>query len=508
MGNDTVRAQTEKLTQAQLDQVQDALVKKFGVTAQRRSSTQFIGPSWGKDISTKALRGPVFFLLGVVIFLSLYFEWKMAVAAMIALIHDLIITAGIYSLVGFEVTPATVIGFLTILGYSLYDTVVVFDKVRENTAGLAGGSRMTYSQAANLAVNQTLVRSINTSIIALLPVAALLFVGAVLLGAGPLKDLALALFVGVAVGAYSSIFIATPLLAQLKEREPAMQALAKRVAGRARRGGRRPRRRRRGAAAAADGRRTTTRAGRAAPSDAGREAGRAPAPAPAAAAAARPRPRRRRPRRQPAQPAAASGGGEPARRSEEAPVSRRPRTLDAPGCRPALASATSPTSPSRASCSRTSPRCSPTPRRSPRSVDALVPRRHRGPAPSTWSPASRPAASSSPRRWRYALGVGFVPVRKEGKLPGARRRGVLRPGVRRRRRSRCTRTPSRRGTGCWWSTTCSPPAAPPAATVDLVAGAAPRWSGVAVLIELAFLGGRAPALAAPDADLLHALLTV
>ncbi len=129
-------------------------------------------------------------------------------------------------------TPATVIGFLTILGYSLYDTVVVFDKVRENTQGLAGGSRMTYSQATNLAVNQTLVRSINTSIIALLPIAAILFAGVVLLGAGPLKDLSLALFIGVAVGAYSSIFIAPPLLATFKEREPAMQALAKRVAGR------------------------------------------------------------------------------------------------------------------------------------------------------------------------------------------------------------------------------------------------------------------------------------
>jgi preprotein translocase subunit SecF len=159
---------------------------------------------------------------------------------MVALIHDLIITAGIYSLVGFEVTPATVIGFLTILGYSLYDTVVVFDKVRENTAGLQGGSRMTYSQAANLAVNQTLVRSINTSVIALLPIAAILYAGIVLLGAGPLKDLALALFVGVAIGAYSSIFIATPILAQLKEREPAMQALARRVAGRAAGGGKTP----------------------------------------------------------------------------------------------------------------------------------------------------------------------------------------------------------------------------------------------------------------------------
>ncbi len=239
VGSNQVRAQTEKLTSDQLEEVQQALIERFGVTRDS-IDTQFIGPSWGKDVSSKALKALLFFLLGVVIFLSLYFEWKMAVAAMIALIHDLIITAGIYSLIGFEVTPATVIGFLTILGYSLYDTVVVFDKVRENTAGLQGGSRMTYSQAANLAVNQTLVRSINTSIIALLPIAAILYAGIVLLGAGPLKDLALALFVGVAIGAYSSIFIATPILAQLKEREPAMQALAKRVAGRAGGGGKPP----------------------------------------------------------------------------------------------------------------------------------------------------------------------------------------------------------------------------------------------------------------------------
>ncbi|MDQ1666945.1 MAG: preprotein translocase subunit SecF, partial [Actinomycetota bacterium] len=232
VGADTVRAQTEKLTTAQLNEVQTALSQRFNVPVDS-IDTQFIGPSWGKDVSTKALRALIFFLLGVIVFLSLYFEWKMAVAAMIALLHDLVITAGLYSLVGFEVTPATVIGFLTILGYSLYDTVVVFDKVRENTHGLQGGSRMTYSQAANLAVNQTLVRSINTSVIALLPIAAILFAGTVLLGAGPLKDLALALFVGVAIGAYSSIFIATPILAQLKEREPAMKALAKRVATRA-----------------------------------------------------------------------------------------------------------------------------------------------------------------------------------------------------------------------------------------------------------------------------------
>ena len=231
VGPDTVRAQTETLTSDESQKVQTALAEKFNVSRDA-VSTQFIGPSWGKDISTKAVRALLFFLGLVVIFLSLYFEWKMALAAIIALVHDLVITAGLYSLSGFEVTPATVIGFLTILGYSLYDTVVVFDKVRENTQGLAGGSRMTYSQAANLAVNQTLVRSINTSIIALLPIAAILFAGVVLLGAGPLKDLALALFVGVAVGAYSSIFIATPLLAGFKEREPAMQALARRVAAR------------------------------------------------------------------------------------------------------------------------------------------------------------------------------------------------------------------------------------------------------------------------------------
>ncbi|MBA2768680.1 MAG: protein translocase subunit SecF, partial [Sporichthyaceae bacterium] len=236
VGPDSVRAQTEKLTSAELQEVQQSLADRFEVSRDD-VSTQFIGPSWGQDISTKALRALVFFLLGLVVFLSLYFEPKMALAAILALVHDLVITVGIYSLVGFEVTPASVIGFLTILGYSLYDTVVVFDKVRENTQGLAGGSRMTYSQAANLALNQTLVRSINTSVIALLPIAAILFAGVVLLGVGPLKDLALALFVGVAAGTYSSIFIATPLLAGFKEREPAMHALAKRVAARRAGGG-------------------------------------------------------------------------------------------------------------------------------------------------------------------------------------------------------------------------------------------------------------------------------
>src|SRR6185312_14274734 len=204
---------------------------RIGV-ADKQVSFQGVGSTWGSQITKKAVTGLIIFLIAVSIYLSIRFEWRMALAAIIALIHDLIITAGIYSLVGFEVSPSTVIALLTILGYSLYDTVVVFDKVRENIAGITGGSRMTLSQAANLAVNQTLVRSINTSIIALLPVAGLLVIGAGLLGAGSLKDLALALLIGLASGAYSSIFIAAPLVADFKEREPTYQQLARRVAAR------------------------------------------------------------------------------------------------------------------------------------------------------------------------------------------------------------------------------------------------------------------------------------
>jgi preprotein translocase subunit SecF len=226
----TFRVQTETLPEGQTEALAKDLASSFGVPFSS-VSTQEVGPSWGGEITKKALTGLVVFLILIVLFLSLYFEWRMAVAALIALVHDLIITVGIYSLVGFTVTPATVIGVLTILGYSLYDTVVVFDKVKENTKGISAGARSTYSGAANLAMNQTLVRSINTSVIALLPVASILFIGP-LLGATTLEDLALALFVGIASGTYSSIFIATPVLCQLKEREPGMQALAKRVAAR------------------------------------------------------------------------------------------------------------------------------------------------------------------------------------------------------------------------------------------------------------------------------------
>lgn len=228
IGNNKVRVQTGSLEQVQNNAIQDALASKFSVSAST-IDTQIIGPSWGKEITRKALYGLFGFLFVVMIYLAMALEPKMAIAAIIAVIHDVFITVGIYALVGFDVTPATIIGFLTILGYSLYDTVVVFDKVRENTKSITSSSTKTYSQAVNLAVNQTIVRSTNTSIVALLPVASILFVGAGLLGAGTLKDLSLALFLGLLVGTYSSIFIAPPILAQLREKEPAMQALAKRV---------------------------------------------------------------------------------------------------------------------------------------------------------------------------------------------------------------------------------------------------------------------------------------
>src|ERR1700678_953197 len=226
------QVQTGALTGGQTVNVDNTLASKLDINS-ASITTNTVGASWGSDISTKALEALIAFLIVIVIYLSIAFEWKMAVAAFVALIHDLVIATGVYALCGFQVSPATVIGLLTILGYSLYDTVVVFDKVRENTAGLLGGARSTYSEAANLALNQTLVRSINTSVIALLPVAAILVVGIALLGAGELRDLALVLFVGMLSGTYSSIFIATPALADLKEREPQYQALAKRVSVRA-----------------------------------------------------------------------------------------------------------------------------------------------------------------------------------------------------------------------------------------------------------------------------------
>ncbi len=231
LGNEIIRVTTEEVDNAQSLAIRTSLAETCGVGAEE-VSVQFVGPTWGDEITQKAITALLVFLGLLSVFLAIYFDWRMAIAALVALVHDILLTVGVYSLLQFEVTPATLIGILTILGYSLYDTVVVFDKVKENTRGVLGQSRQTYSQAANLAVNQTLVRSVNTSIVALLPVGAILFVGAGLLGAGTLKDLALALFVGIAAGTYSSVFIATPLLAQLMERSPQMQALAKRVQSR------------------------------------------------------------------------------------------------------------------------------------------------------------------------------------------------------------------------------------------------------------------------------------
>jgi preprotein translocase subunit SecF len=230
-GNEAILVQTEPLTNAEIIKVKAAIGEALDIPADDVSQSS-LGKSWGKDVLDRAILGLVVFLIVVMLFIWAYFrEWKMSVAAIVALAHDVLITVGIYALSGFEVSPATVTGILTILGFSLYDTVVVFDKVRENTHQGKAGSR-TYADGANLAVNQTLVRSINTSIVALLPVAALLYVGVVQLGSGSLKDLALALFVGMIAGAYSSIFIATPLLVMLKKNDEDVEVVNRRAAAR------------------------------------------------------------------------------------------------------------------------------------------------------------------------------------------------------------------------------------------------------------------------------------
>lgn len=228
IGDNKVRVQTRALNVAEQTTVRGAIAAKAGVSSDE-VAYQLIGASWGKQITQQAGIALVVFLVLVGFLIWIYFrDAKMSLAALIALAHDLVITIGVYALVGFTVTPATMIGILTILGYSLYDTVVVFDKVRENVAAMET-SKVTYTEAANHAVNQVLVRSLNTTIIGVLPVAAILFAGVFVLGSGPLEDLGLALFVGMIAGAYSSIFIATPLLAQLREREPEMKAHRERV---------------------------------------------------------------------------------------------------------------------------------------------------------------------------------------------------------------------------------------------------------------------------------------
>ncbi|SER95379.1 preprotein translocase subunit SecF [Actinokineospora terrae] len=233
--NSTIQIKSESLSVAQVTSLKQALFTELkpqsptGESSPAQISDSAVSGTWGGEISRQALIALIVFLVLVTIFLALYFEKWMAVGALAALVHDVIFTAGVYSIVGFEVTPATVIGFLTILGFSLYDTVVVFDKVKENTRGLLGLTRRTYAEAANLAVNQTLMRSINTSLIALLPVIGLLVVGVGLLGVGTLQDLALVQLAGMLAGVLSSIYLATPILVDLKMTEPKFKEQAKRV---------------------------------------------------------------------------------------------------------------------------------------------------------------------------------------------------------------------------------------------------------------------------------------
>ncbi len=222
LGGDHVRVQMRSLEVAEVAQVKQAIADELGITVDDVAYS-LIGASWGQQITQQALIALAVFVALVMALIWGYFrDFKMSVAAILALLHDLVLTVGVYALVGFSVTPTTMIGVLTILGYSLYDTVVVFDKIRENVVDITK-SNSTYSERANLAVNQVLIRSVNTTIIGVLPVAALLFTGAFILQTGPLKDLGLALLVGMIAGAYSSLFIASPLLADMREADPEMK---------------------------------------------------------------------------------------------------------------------------------------------------------------------------------------------------------------------------------------------------------------------------------------------
>jgi preprotein translocase subunit SecF len=283
---------TSPLTPADTATVKSALAGEFHIAPQQISDNR-VSAAWGSQVTRQALIGLAIFLVLVIGYLILRFEWRMAVAAVSSLAFDLVVTAAVYSIVGFEITPSTIIGFLTILGFALYDVVVVFDKIQENTKGITTRTNQTYAEAANLAVNQTLMRSINTGLVALLPVGGLLFIGAGLLGAGTLKDLGLVLFVGMGTAVYSSIFFATPVLVTLKRRQPELRAHAGRVLAARRRD-----------AAAGRGAARRTQAVEATPAVEPTEPAAAMATAGAAAPAPKPRPGTR--------PAAAQGrGGRP-----------------------------------------------------------------------------------------------------------------------------------------------------------------------------------------------------
>lgn len=232
IASNTMQVQTDKLSDDQTLKVKDALKSAYGVTEEEITST-FVGPTWGQDVSRQAIIGFFVFVLLATVLMAFYFRtWRMSIAAIVGLLVVMVVTAGIYGASNFEVTPSAIIGFLTILSYSLYDTVVVFDKIRENTADIDKSVRRTFAEEVNLAVNQTLVRSINTMMVAVLPVGSILFIGALLLGAGTLRDLSLALFIGIIVSTFSTIFVAAPLYSWLREHEPELASQAKKVAQR------------------------------------------------------------------------------------------------------------------------------------------------------------------------------------------------------------------------------------------------------------------------------------
>jgi preprotein translocase subunit SecF len=231
----TLRVQARRFTgtDAEITSQQQAVSKRLADVARVKVNdvnVNDVGPSFGKSVANKARTALIVFFIVISGYISLRFEWKMALAALAAVVHDILVTVGVYSLSRFEVTPATVVAFLTILGYSLYDTIVVFDKVEENTKGLSASGRMSYAETVNLSMNQVLMRSLNTSLVAILPILSVLVIGAFVLGASTLKDFGLALLIGLLTGAYSSIFVASPILALLKEREPRYAAIRQRRA--------------------------------------------------------------------------------------------------------------------------------------------------------------------------------------------------------------------------------------------------------------------------------------
>lgn len=229
VGADTIRVQTDQLTDDETRQITAALAEAYGVEVSEVTFS-FIGPSWGQDVTRQSLWGLAIFLALTFVILAVYFRtWKMSAAAIIGLVDVLVITVGIYALFGFEISPAAVIGFLTILAYSLYDTTVVFDKIRENTAEDGEISGRTFGESVNLAVNQTLVRSINTTVVAILPVGAILFIGAFWLGAETLSDISLSIFIGIIVAAYSTLFVAAPLFSLFRESEPGIRQRDERI---------------------------------------------------------------------------------------------------------------------------------------------------------------------------------------------------------------------------------------------------------------------------------------